>query len=68
MQQILNQKKILALLKNFYELVHVRVGLFDTEGKEVLAYPAKLMPYCHLIRQDEKGERNHTIPTDQYEL
>lgn len=57
MNTILNQKKILELLKDFYEFAHVRVGLFAPDGKELIAYPQELSEYCTNIRKTEAGYR-----------
>ena len=57
MHTVLNQKKILKLLKDFYEFTHVRVGLFDPAGKELIAYPQELSSYCTQIRKTEAGRK-----------
>jgi AraC-like DNA-binding protein len=56
METILNQSKMLNLLRDFYTLTRARVGFFDISGKEILAYPAALSDYCALIRTRRKGD------------
>jgi len=55
MKTIWNENKIESLLKDFYQISHVRVGLFDTDGKELFAYPQELSLYCKAIRTLPEG-------------
>ena len=45
------------MLKDFYEFTHVRAGLFDPAGKELIAYPQELSSYCTQIRKTEAGRK-----------
>jgi AraC-like DNA-binding protein len=56
METILNQNKMLNLLQSFYTIAKARVGFFNIEGNEILAYPAPLSEYCTLIRTAKKGD------------
>jgi AraC-like DNA-binding protein len=56
MDVIWNQNRMMALLQSFYTLIKVRVGFFDLEGKEVMAYPVPRTGYCTMIRTGKKGD------------
>jgi AraC-like DNA-binding protein len=55
MDMIWSRSRILNLLQDFYIIAKVRVGFFDPEGKEILAYPSTLSGFCILIRSNKKG-------------
>ncbi len=44
-----------GLLKDFHRISGIRIGLFDTDGNEVIAYPKSAEQFCDLIRSTEKG-------------
>lgn len=44
------------LLRSFYTLTNIRVGLFDLSGKEMLAYPIPWTDYCRILRSDKQGD------------
>jgi AraC-like DNA-binding protein len=44
------------LLQSFFTLAKVRVGFFDLEGNEILAFPPERTDYCNLIRGSPKGD------------
>lgn len=55
MKSIFDQKKLLGLLKDFYEITRIRITVFDENLTELLAYPTALPPYCRHIRKTIKG-------------
>jgi ligand-binding sensor protein/predicted DNA-binding protein YlxM (UPF0122 family) len=56
MDVIWNQNRMMNLLQNFYTLIKVRVGFFDLDGTEIVAYPSSRTPYCTLLRSNKKGD------------
>jgi AraC-like DNA-binding protein len=44
------------LLQSFFKLAKVRVGFFDLEGNEILAFPSERTDYCKLIRSSPTGD------------
>ena len=44
------------LLHSFYTLMKLRVGFFDLEGREILAFPPERTNFCNLIRGCSAGE------------
>jgi AraC-like DNA-binding protein len=44
------------LLQSFFKLTKVRVGFFDLEGNEILAFPPERTDYCKLIRGNPTGD------------
>lgn len=46
---IQNRQKLLSLLQDFYQLSGIRVGVFDPNGRELVAYPQKGAAYCEAI-------------------
>lgn len=44
--------KLNALLKDFYNLTHIRITVFDESFHELAAYPEQIAPFCQLIRTD----------------
>jgi AraC-like DNA-binding protein len=44
------------LLQSFFTLAKVRVGFFDLEGNEILAFPPEWSDYCKLIRGSPRGD------------
>lgn len=43
--------KLQSLLKDFYELTHIRVSVFDDNLQELVSYPTDIAPFCKLLRQ-----------------
>lgn len=50
--------KLESFLKDFYNLTHIRITIFDENFKELVAYPAFPAPHCQIIRSDETAEKN----------
>ncbi len=49
--------RILPVLKQFYSLAHLRIGVYDTDCREIVGYPDEPCGYCGLIRQTADGIR-----------
>ncbi len=58
MIDLLNQKELLALLKDFYLLTGIKIVLFDASYQEILAYPATHCDYCRKLRSTTEGEQH----------
>ena len=56
-----NLTKLNSLLKDFYDLTQIRITVFDSAFHELAAYPEHISTFCHIIRSDEKGERECKI-------
>jgi ligand-binding sensor protein len=56
MDIIWKQSRMRNLLQSFFTLAKVRVGFFDLEGNEILAFPSERTDYCKLIRSNPKGD------------
>ncbi|MDR2552786.1 MAG: PocR ligand-binding domain-containing protein [Treponema sp.] len=56
MDLIWKQSRMWDLLHSFYTLMKVRVGFFDLECREMLAFPAKRTDFCNLVRSCLAGE------------
>jgi AraC-like DNA-binding protein len=56
MDVIWNQTKIQNLLNSFFTLRKIRVGFFDLEGKEIIAYPSAKSDFCNFVRSTPGGE------------
>lgn len=50
-----NMTKLNDLLKDFYQLTHIRITVFDDTFQELTAYPQELPPFCRMIRNCETG-------------
>ena len=53
---VYNQKKLWELLRDFYNLVGLKVCIYDSDEEELVYYPEKLSSVCALLREDEKME------------
>ena len=53
---VYNQKKLWELLRDFYNLVGLKVCIYDSDEEELVYYPEKLSSFCALLREDEKME------------
>lgn len=51
-----DREKLPALLKDFYEIAHIRIAIFDENMREIISFPPALAPYCSIIRRDPNGE------------
>lgn len=47
--------KLRKLLRDFYEISHIRITVFDANLEELVSYPTDIPPFCQLIRSSEKG-------------
>jgi AraC-like DNA-binding protein len=56
MDVIWKQGLMWNLLQSFFRLAKVRVGFFDLEGTEILAFPPERTDYCKLIRGSPEGD------------
>jgi ligand-binding sensor protein len=56
MDVIWKQGRMRNLLQSFFMLAKVRVGFFDPEGNEILAFPPERADYCTLIRSSPRGD------------
>ena len=48
-----DQEKLYRLVKDFYNLVGLKVCVYDSAGEELSFYPEKLSSFCALLRQDK---------------
>ena len=55
MISIFDLEKLRGLLKDFYEISHIRITVFDENLNELVSYPEKVAPYCAVIRGTSKG-------------
>lgn len=55
MISIFDLEKLRGLLKDFYEISHIRITVFDEHLTELVSYPEKVAPYCAVIRGASKG-------------
>ncbi len=55
MDVVWNRQRVLELLRSFYLLVQTRVGLFDTQHRELLAYPEESCAYCDGVKAGREG-------------
>ncbi|MBO4887146.1 MAG: PocR ligand-binding domain-containing protein [Firmicutes bacterium] len=44
-----------GLLRDFYEISHIRITVFDEDLKELVSYPEEVAPYCAVIRGTLSG-------------
>ena len=51
---VYNQKKLWELLRDFYNLVGLKVCIYDSDEEELVYYPEKLSSFCSLLREDAK--------------
>ena len=48
----INTQELTKLLKHFYTLTHIRIGVFDNAFQELAFYPNHHSEYCRLLRAD----------------
>ena len=53
MELIVNQEKMLDLMKSFYQVTSMRFVLFNNDYEEILAYPLEGHPICRHMQKDE---------------
>ena len=51
---VYNQQKLWELLRDFYNLVGLKVCIYDSDEEELVYYPEKLSSFCALLREDER--------------
>lgn len=51
MPLIFQNKELLELMKDFYNLTGIRMVLFDETYREMLSYPEKCIPFCCHMRE-----------------
>lgn len=47
--------KLESLLRDFYQLSHIRITLFDADLEELVSYPQQRAAFCDLIRKTPQG-------------
>lgn len=52
----LNTASLHKVMQDFHTLTKLRIVIFDSDFKELLAYPKDREPFCHLLRQTPAGE------------
>ena len=48
--------KLNALLKDFYNLTHIRITIFDDHYQEITSYPRQVAPICQFIRSNSQAQ------------
>lgn len=55
MNTVWNQEQIKKLLRDFYKISHIRVGIFTLNGDELNGYPMDISDYCSAIKKKSVG-------------
>jgi AraC-like DNA-binding protein len=55
MISVFDLEKLRGILKDFYEISHIRITVFDENRNELASYPTAVAPYCAVIRGSIKG-------------
>ena len=50
-----NTIKLRHLLKDFYQITHIRITVFDEKRTENVSYPDQIAPFCQIVRSTETG-------------
>ncbi|MBQ9104412.1 MAG: PocR ligand-binding domain-containing protein [Clostridia bacterium] len=50
-------EEIKSLLKDFYELMGMKISVFDLEGNELAYYPDKYNPFCERVRSNSELDK-----------
>lgn len=50
---IYNHEKLLELIRDFYNLVGIKVCIYDSDEEELVFYPKRLSSFCSLLREDK---------------
>ena len=53
----INTQELTKLLKHFYTLTHIRIGVFDNAFQELAFYPNHHSEYCRLLRADPEANK-----------
>lgn len=52
---LLDKNKVKKVLKDFYTITNLRIGIFDLSFNEILSFPAGHCRFCTLTRDSEQG-------------
>lgn len=52
-----DMEKLKSLLKDFHDLTHIRITIFDDQYREIVSYPEAIAPVCAFIREDPRAEQ-----------
>lgn len=55
MRSVFNVTKLRDLLKDFYQITHIRITVFDENRTEIVSYPDQIAPFCQIVRSTETG-------------
>ncbi|MBR2263046.1 MAG: PocR ligand-binding domain-containing protein [Firmicutes bacterium] len=55
MNSVFDLEQLAGLLRDFYEISLIRITVFDENLTELISYPARVAPYCTVIRGTMKG-------------
>lgn len=47
---------LISLLSDFYNLLGIKICVYDQDGEEIGYYPDRFTPFCALLRQDQAME------------
>lgn len=51
------REELQELLADFYDLVGIKICVYDTEAREIGYYPDRYTPFCALLRKDKEMDR-----------
>ncbi len=57
----INSQELTKLLKHFYTLTHIRIGIFDDAFHEIAFYPSHHSEYCRLLRADTEANKKCSL-------
>ena len=57
----LNKTSLLELMQDFYILTGIRIVIFDSAYREVLAWPADRCSFCRLMHDHEISEKQCAV-------
>lgn len=49
-----DKDRLMELLRSFHAIAHVRIGIFQADGREGLAYPGEICDFCRILKTDER--------------
>lgn len=55
MMSAFDLEKLQTLLRDFYNITHIRITIFDDQYQEILSYPREVAPVCQYIRQSREA-------------
>lgn len=53
---IFNRRELEELLRAFYIITKIRIVVFDDKFEKISAYPESHLPYCTILRKDERAK------------